>query len=152
MGSDVESVTEHGKFGLPDTEVLRQATETGRVVLTHDSDFGGLALGGAKFVGIIYLRPGHIRADFTIRTLEAIRDNAPEVTPPFILVPPHFHAHYGEHQAEINIETFEILNGKLPQRVLGLALEWAVLHRDELRADWERARKELPLEPIQPLE
>ena len=41
---------------------------------------------GAKFVGIIYLRPGHIRADFTIKTLEAIRDNAPEVTSPFILV------------------------------------------------------------------
>jgi hypothetical protein len=41
---------------------------------------------GAKFIGIIYLRPGHIRADFTIKTLEAIRDNAPEVNPPFILV------------------------------------------------------------------
>ncbi len=66
--------------------------------------------------------------------------------------PPHFHAHYGEHQAEINIETFEILNGKLPQRVLGLALEWAALHRDELRADWERARNEQTLEPIAPLE
>jgi hypothetical protein len=67
-------------------------------------------------------------------------------------VPPHFHAHYGEHQAEITIETFEILKGKLSNRVLGLVLEWAVLHRDELRADWERARKEEPLEPIQPLE
>jgi hypothetical protein len=67
-------------------------------------------------------------------------------------VPPHFHAHYGEHQAEITIETFEILKGKLPNRVLGLVLEWAVLHRDELRANWERARKEEPLEPIQPLE
>lgn len=54
--------------------------------MTHDSDFGGLALMGAKFVGIIYLRPGHIQAKFTIQTLEAIRDNAPEVTPPFILV------------------------------------------------------------------
>ena len=85
-GSDVESVAEEGKFGLSDTEVLRQATEAERVVLTHDSDFGGLALMGAKFTGIIYLRPGHIRADFTIKTLEAIRDNAPEVTPPFILV------------------------------------------------------------------
>jgi hypothetical protein len=31
-------------------------------------------------------------------------------------------------------------------------LEWAVLHRDELRADWERARKGEQLEPIQPLE
>ena len=85
-GLDVESIAEQGKFGISDTEVLVQATEAGRVVLTHDSDFGGLALMGAKFVGIIYIRPGHIRADFTMKTLEAIRDNAPEVTPPFILV------------------------------------------------------------------
>jgi len=85
-GLDVESVSEQGKFGLPDTKVLQQASEADRVVLTHDSDFGGLALLGAKFVGIIYLRPGHIRADFTMKTLEAIRNNAPEVTPPFILV------------------------------------------------------------------
>ena len=67
-------------------------------------------------------------------------------------MPPHFHAHYSEYQVEITIETLEILKGKLPQRVLGLVLEWAVLHRDELRADWERARKGEPLEPIQPLE
>lgn len=85
-GLDVESVSEQGKFGLSDTEVLRQATEAGRVVLTHDSDFGGMAVFGAKFIGIVYLRPGHIRADFTIKTLEAIRSNAPDVTPPFILV------------------------------------------------------------------
>ncbi len=58
----------------------------GKVVLTHDRDFGGLALLGAKFVGIIYLRPGHIQADFTIKTLQSIRDNAPDVVPPFILV------------------------------------------------------------------
>ena len=67
-------------------------------------------------------------------------------------VPPHFHAHYGEYQAEITIETLEILKGNLPSRVLGLALEWAVLHCDELRADWDRARAGEPLEPIQPLE
>jgi len=85
-GLDVESIAEQGKFGLPDTQVLQQATETGRVVLTHDSDFGGMAVLGAKFVGIIYLRPGHIQSQFTVKTLEAIRDNAPDVTPPFILV------------------------------------------------------------------
>ena len=85
-GLDVESVAEMGNFGLPDTKVLQQATDTRRVVLTHDSDFGGLALLGAKFVGIIYLRPGHIRADFTVKILEAVRDSAPDVTPPLILV------------------------------------------------------------------
>ena len=86
VGLDVDSIAEQGKFGLSDTQVLQQATAEGRIVLTHDSDFGGLALMGDKFVGIVYLRPGHIRADFTIKTLQAIRDNAPEVTPPFILV------------------------------------------------------------------
>jgi predicted nuclease of predicted toxin-antitoxin system len=85
-GLDVESVSEQGQYGLPDSQVLQQATEVGRVVLTHDSDFGGLALMGAEFIGIIYIRPGHIRTDFTTKTLEAVRDNAPEVTPPFILV------------------------------------------------------------------
>lgn len=85
-GLDVDSIAEQGNFGLSDSEVLQQATEAKRVVLTHDSDFGGLALMGAKFVGIIYIRPGHIRADFTIKTLEAVQANAPEVTPPFILV------------------------------------------------------------------
>lgn len=83
---DVESISEQGKFGITDKEVLLEAIKTNRVVLTHDSDFGGLAIQGEKFVGIIYLRPGHIKADFTIKTLEAIRDNAPEVDPPFILV------------------------------------------------------------------
>ena len=85
-GLDVESVSEQGQFGLPDIQVLQQATRAGRAVLTHDSDFGGLALMGAQFIGIIYIRPGHIRADFTVKTLEVIRDNAPEVMPPFILV------------------------------------------------------------------
>ena len=83
---DIESIAERGKFGLSDDEVLKRATDSDRVVLTHDSDFGGLALMGAKFIGVIYLRPGHIRANFTIETLEAIRDKAPDVTPPFILV------------------------------------------------------------------
>ncbi len=85
-GLDVASIAEQEQFGLPDANVLKQAADSGKVVLTHDRDFGGLALLGAKFVGVIYLRPGHIQADFTIKTLQSIRDNAPDVAPPFILV------------------------------------------------------------------
>lgn len=85
-GFDVESIAEQGQFGRADADVLKQATQAGRVVLTHDSDFGGLVLLGAEFIGILYLRPGHIQGKFTIRTLQAIRARAPEVTPPFILV------------------------------------------------------------------
>jgi hypothetical protein len=29
--------------------------------------------------------------------------------------------------------------------------EWASLHQDELVAHWERARREEPLQPIEPL-
>ncbi len=41
-GFDINSIAEQGRFGLPDTNVLRQAFRAGRIVLTHDSDFGGL--------------------------------------------------------------------------------------------------------------
>jgi predicted nuclease of predicted toxin-antitoxin system len=83
---DVISVSEQGRFGLSDTKVLRQAFKAGRIVLTHDSDFGSLVMMGAEFVGILYLRPGHIRAEFTIQTLKAIRNREIDVTPPFIVV------------------------------------------------------------------
>lgn len=67
-------------------------------------------------------------------------------------VPPHFHAKYAESEAEIAIETLEIVEGSLPRRVLALVLEWAVLHRPELRANWEMARAGQPLARIEPLE
>jgi hypothetical protein len=31
-------------------------------------------------------------------------------------------------------------------------MEWAALHRDELLNDWQRARRQEPLKPIDPLE
>lgn len=66
--------------------------------------------------------------------------------------PPHFHAEYNEHRAEISIETLEIIDGKLPRRVLSLVMEWAALHRDELRENWQRARDHELIQPIDPLE
>ena len=66
--------------------------------------------------------------------------------------PPHFHARYGRYRALINLETLEVYAGSLPSRVLGLILEWAALHRQELAADWQRARAKEPLVSIAPLE
>jgi hypothetical protein len=66
--------------------------------------------------------------------------------------PPHFHARYGDHKAEIAIETLSIIAGTLPPRVLGLVMEWAALHRQELMEDWELARRQLELKRIAPLE
>jgi hypothetical protein len=66
--------------------------------------------------------------------------------------PAHFHAEYGEYEALVEIETLAILRGELPRRAMALVLEWAALHRQELRADWERARCGTPLESIAPLD
>jgi hypothetical protein len=66
--------------------------------------------------------------------------------------PAHFHAEYGEYEALVEIETLSTLRGDLPRRAMALVLEWAALHRQELRADWERARGGEPLESIAPLD
>jgi hypothetical protein len=56
-------------------------------VLTHDSDFGTLAVRrGEPLAGIIYLRPGHRTASFTIDTLRAIQDSPLRAEPPFMAV------------------------------------------------------------------
>lgn len=66
--------------------------------------------------------------------------------------PPHFHAEYGSAEALIGIETLTVAAGKLPPRALGLVMEWAALHQDELRALWRRAAALQPLEKIAPLD
>ena len=67
-------------------------------------------------------------------------------------MPPHFHAEYGEHEAIYEIDTLDVTRGALPRRAHALVLEWATLHRNELRDDWERARTEKPLVEIEGLE
>ncbi|MBM3763629.1 MAG: DUF4160 domain-containing protein [Acidobacteria bacterium] len=54
--------------------------------------------------------------------------------------PPHFHAQYGECEALLAIDTLRIARGHLPSRALALVLEWAALHREELRLRWNNAR------------
>lgn len=66
--------------------------------------------------------------------------------------PPHFHAEYAGDEAEFSIDTLEILVGQLPRRARALVVEWATLHRQELWANWERARQQVPLDQIEPLD
>ncbi len=63
---------------------------------------------------------------------------------------PHFHARYQDQAASIDLAG-EVIAGSLPPRALTLVTEWAALHRDELLTNWERARRNEPLEPIEPL-
>jgi hypothetical protein len=65
--------------------------------------------------------------------------------------PPHFHARYGEYEAQIVIDTGDPLAGQLPIRALRLIREWTGLHQAELRDNWERAQARTPLASIDPL-
>ena len=50
--------------------------------------------------------------------------------------PPHFHIQYNEHKALIDIQTFGVIEGKVPSKVLGLAVEWAEDNQKELLDNW----------------
>jgi hypothetical protein len=66
--------------------------------------------------------------------------------------PPHFHAVYGEHEALIEIKGLSVFAGKLSPRVLGLVIEWATQHQQELLDDWQLAQRHDPLKKIDPLQ
>jgi len=65
--------------------------------------------------------------------------------------PPHFHATYGDHVAQVAIDTLSVLAGGLPARALRVVREWGALHRDELSANWGRAVARQPLGKIERL-
>ena len=66
--------------------------------------------------------------------------------------PPHFQVRYGEQRAIVAIESPTLLEGELSPRALGLIMEWAAAHRQELVEDWTLARQQQPLRRIAPLE
>ena len=65
--------------------------------------------------------------------------------------PPHFHARYGNDNAVIKITDLTVLEGYLQPRALGLVMEWAAIHKDELLSDWDLAKAKKPLFPVEPL-
>ena len=66
--------------------------------------------------------------------------------------PPHFHAQYGEYNCCIDINTLGVIEGSLPARALGLVVEWAILHKEELLDNWQRIEQQKPMVNITPLQ
>jgi hypothetical protein len=66
--------------------------------------------------------------------------------------PPHFHAVYQDEQIQVDINTLEVIEGRMSRRALSLVLEWAALHRTELRRAWELASANQEPFKIAPLE
>ena len=65
--------------------------------------------------------------------------------------PPHFHAEYGSHRVEIELVNLAVLKGYLPPRVLGMVIEWAELHQQELIANWNSMKTSKNYKKIEPL-
>ncbi len=85
-GIDVVTVREADRVGDNDESILAIATQMQRVIITHDADFGRMAIAGAAdFVGVIFLRPGHARPELVVASIEIAITTVGEVTPPFLL-------------------------------------------------------------------
>jgi len=65
-GVDVSDVKEKGWQGAEDRYLLEKAFEENRIIITHDSDFGTLAIHeGFPFYGIVSVSYTHLRAHET---------------------------------------------------------------------------------------
>ena len=62
-GHDAVHLQEHGLGRMTDPEILQKAREEGRILLTHDLDFGELlAVSGGKLPSVIIFRLKDMRA------------------------------------------------------------------------------------------
>jgi predicted nuclease of predicted toxin-antitoxin system len=84
---DVVSVREVGLSGHSDRDVIGLGFSQNRVVLTHDRDFGRLAIAaGEPLVGIVYVRPGHIDPQVTVSSMVSVLQADLDLSRPFVLV------------------------------------------------------------------
>lgn len=62
--------------------------------------------------------------------------------------PAHFHASYQGFEAFVAIESGEIVFGELPRKAAKIVKQWALDHREELLANWQRGVDLEPMEMI----
>lgn len=63
---------------------------------------------------------------------------------------PHFHAFYGEYEASFALDGI-ILAGSFPGKQAAFIRAWALLHLDELKANWTLAANKEETFRIEPL-
>ncbi len=64
--------------------------------------------------------------------------------------PPHFHARYQGYKASFLFDG-TLLAGEMPVKQQKMLAAWAVIHSDELMANWELAAESEQLYKIDPL-
>jgi hypothetical protein len=58
--------------------------------------------------------------------------------------PPHFHAIYGDHEAQVAIADGRIIEGELPRNAARMVRDWTLVRHAELMDNWNRARSGEP--------
>lgn len=87
QGIDVIDTKEQNWHGKEDEEILENAYREKRFVLTHDSDFGTLAINeGKRNYGIIYLRLRNVNPRNVIKVYEQLLGLDTAISPGTILV------------------------------------------------------------------
>ena len=54
---------------------------------------------------------------------------------------PHIHAKYQDDEVVVEIPEGKVLEGEIPSNKLKLLLAWIEIHKEELMANWELAKK-----------
>lgn len=63
---------------------------------------------------------------------------------------PHFHAYYNDYEAVFSLDG-EIMRGKFPSKQSAFVKAWALMHEEELTANWKLAVNGEETFKIQPL-
>ncbi|TLU98063.1 DUF4160 domain-containing protein [Dyadobacter luticola] len=68
-------------------------------------------------------------------------------------LPPHFHAYYGDQEAQFSIETGNVIVGDLPRKQIRLIQAWVELYREDLYQNYVEAQSDNgQLRKIRPLQ
>ena len=87
QGIDVLDTKEEGWHGKTDDDILRIAYQENCWVLTHDSDFGMLAIHeGKPYHGIIFLRVKNLRPNNVIRACNQLLHHEVDISPHNLVV------------------------------------------------------------------
>jgi predicted nuclease of predicted toxin-antitoxin system len=86
-GHNVLDVKERGWHGKEDVFLLRKAAQTGRFIISHDRDFGKLAIHQRQSCyGVIYLRLKDQRSANAIRVMREFLDRDLDIRPGALIV------------------------------------------------------------------
>ena len=119
------------------TKATRSSTKVIFITETIKSNFGGFLLSQNQTI--------HFLHDFCIFVFQN-SENMPEICRFYGIIiqmffndhnPQHFKIKYGEFEANILIESGNLLNGDFPISKLKLVQAWAEIHKEELLKMWD---------------